>query len=231
MRPLRLQDQLAKYFILLKEIAGKLTDEYGKDDAKKLIGWWIELIGIVVSLISANNKIAGIAISGDEGMTAFFQQNGIEKLIYIKNLRKKISGLSDKIESIGQDISKGEDHPLAPLAEIGIPQAFITELQRESMDDVCSFACSQKSRALEALVHAFAQEIHTCRMKKDPNNLETPPDDLQYFLQWSEGSKSTWGKDLPDDATLQQLSERAQNTIHKIPAQSTLQFCNSVEKA
>ena len=224
------QDQLMKYFILLKEVGGKLEEKNGRDDAKKLIGLWVEMMGVVTNLISANNKIAGISISGDEGMTTFFQQNGIEKLIYIKNLRKKTAGLADKIESIGQDISKGEDHPLAPLADIGIPEAFLTELQRETMDDVCSFACAQKSRALENLVHAFTQEIHGCRMKKDPNNIENPQNDLEYFLQWAEGSKSTWGKDLPD-ATLQQLTERAQTTIHKIPAQSTLQFCNNVEKA
>ena len=229
---------LKKRSSMVKEFATKFVDENDMDVAKKVCGLWVDLCAVVSNLVSSNNRMQSIATEGMNSMKALFDGDGVQKLVFIKNLRKKMVSLCDKLEElqpqIGEPTHESHPNPMDTLLSLPIPQAFLSELHRESIDDLLSFGVSQCFQTMDRLLLQFGSDINETRKKKDPDHMDKyvgPEEQLQYFLQWSSTGDAPWGANILDDATEADLSSTLQSTIHKIPAQQTQAFCKAVGEA
>lgn len=220
---------LKKHTSLLKDLATK-TRENCFDLVKKVVGLWVDLCAAACSLISANATMQQIADGGHASLKQFFLQDGMTKLINVKSLRKKVTVLTNKINATRPDDSDGS---MDALFSLEIPQAFQTELSRESVDDVCSFGVSQATNAFENLMKEFETEVLECRKKKDPDGMDAFEDkNMEYFLQWSAGQDGDWRRLVTNDmATREELLRGMRDTIFKIPASQTQTFKKDVWEA
>ena len=229
---------LKKRSSIVKEFATKFVDEKVMDVAKKACGLWVDLYAAASNLVASNNRMQSIATEGTNSMKALFAGDGVQKLVFIKNLRKKMVSLCEKLEElqpkIGEPTDESHANPMDTLLSLPIPQALLSELHRESIDDLLSFGVSQCFQTMDNLLLKFGSDIHDTRKKKDPDHMDTyvgPEEQLQYFLQWSSKGNAPWGANIPDDATEADLSSSLQSTIHKIPAAQTQAFCKAVGEA
>lgn len=225
---------LKKRSTIAKEFSTKIENENNQEVAKKVMGLWVDLCACVTNIVSANSKLQGTVTEGKQSMQVFFKEGGVEKISFVKSLRKKMVALLNKLDDLKPKVG-AETHELDPLLCLEIPPAFLSELHRECIDDLCSFGVSEAFQVLDAARWTFACEILECRKKKDADNLEqfkeAGEQQFEYFLQWSKGQESYWGANIRDDAQEEDFSEVFQKTIHKIPALQTQTFCKNVSEA
>eukprot|EP00438_Fugacium_kawagutii_P000566 Skav206454 [mRNA] locus=scaffold230:125809:127325:- [translate_table: standard] len=219
------QSDLKKHAGLLKQIGSKVEEGH-VDQVGKAIALWIDLAASASNLIAANGKLDNIHVGGDASMQTFFDQDGLDKLIAVKALRRSLCKLMGKLGHLKPAIGASPNH-LDPLLSLEIPQSVETELQRETIDDICSFGVGKCFEAIEELIEQFKTQIHECRKKKDPDNMEEFVDDhINYFLQWSNKAPHDWHRSVPnDDVTCHSIIKLMTSTIHKISAQDTQKFC------
>lgn len=221
---------LKKHAGLLKDI-GLKARESDVDIVGKALGLWIDLSAVSSNLIAANGKLANVCVAGDDSMKNFFQQDGLDKLVAVKALRHKLCATIGKLAELKPAIGDPSG-PLDALLSMEIPHAIQTELERETIDDLCCFGMGESFDVMTELVNQFKTEILECRKAKDPDNMEDFKDNqLEYFLQWSSGNPLDWHQGIPADATCHNLLGKMQKTIYFIPAQSTQTFCKSAWEA
>lgn len=156
------QDELKKLSSLLSDVAAKPKEEPLSKRLKKLASLWSELISACITLISANSQLKGIAASGNASIQDFYSQDGVDKLKLIIALRRQLSTVSNKIESLAEDQKKDDPCGLDPFEEVfalQMPSAFESELSCESFDDLVADRAS-------ALENSLAEGKNLCEQCK-----------------------------------------------------------------
>ena len=223
------QEQLSKLSSLMKGVASKAVDPHMQGLIHKSITLWIEVASTACSLIDTNSKLKSACMEGK--LEQFFQQqNGIEKLKVCIALRVKLLALVKRQEKLAKELGDDAEAPLTDLLKMGVPESLLTETSNQNFDDLAAHKATSYLKTIEDRDAKFVAEIAARRKAKDKDGNADMPD-LEWIVQWTSGGKNDWRRQLADDAGLDDLIAAATETIYKIPAHATRNYCLEVEKA
>lgn len=212
------QSDLQKIVAVFKEVVSKVEDATMQGILKKFTGVWIELIQSACALISANAQLTSVASMGPGHIEQFFSANGLEKLKIVVGLRRKLVTCQNKLDVFSEDDRASDAY--CDLLCTRMPQAFETELQSESFNDLAGHHAAMIANSLGERLTSLMEAVAEKRKKK---NLVSEMPDKDWLLQWGHERDNDWTKLLPeveaqDQLTLKHFDDVINETIWNIPA-------------
>ena len=168
---------------------------------------WLEVAGAGMTLVSCNAKIRGV---DDEAR--FFENEGPQILQIVVETRKRLLAKQAYCEMLASTVSDDQKHIHEPLLQLAVPEAFLTELKSERLDDILSWKFAAVSESLRAAMTDLNEQA-TARMQS-----KRAPTYLWQDLLTSVRGPRSWTASLaeeedPSTVSLEQLHAAATSAL------------------
>ena len=238
-------EDLKKRVILAKELISRRTKipQSVYKSVLKVVQAWTELAAAGSTLVQGNQELKKAALAKFAKAERNPQSDGwlLEKGVSVMQqvvaargrLQKAINSVEGAVketrqglEQDGSDVADTEG--LESLLALEVPNAFVSELQVECMDDLVSKAAAMHTQSLKKEMESFKTKAAELNVSKGGYDTD------DYFTSLSQDGDNYWADGLTSDCgkTIEEVYQIGQSTILTwLPGRVMKAFSSYVEKA
>ena len=167
----------------------------------ELVEAWLDVASAGMTLVSCNAKIRGV-----EDYAQFFQGEGPQMLQVIVETRKRLLAKQAQC-SVRASVGKDKEGDFEKVLQLEVPEALLTELKSEKLDDILSWKFADIGRSLDAATSDLKEK--TVQHLKSKG---APTEEWLELLASASGPHS-WTFGLGDASDLEALHSSASTAL------------------
>ena len=150
---------------------------------------WVELAGSGMTLVSCNRKLRGV-----DDYAGFFSAEGPQMLQVVMATRKRLRQADTACQKVAQQLEEADKDSFASLLELTTPEAFLTELSSEQVNDILAWKFAHLQESLATATKELSEETSVHLSGKGAATTS-----FQDLLATADGPHS-WTAELKNDA-------------------------------
>ncbi len=233
-------EEIRRRVSLMKELCSKRTanTETICKAVQRLVSLWGELAAAGATLIGGNHDVKQAALGKSEKLDMWLKNQGISLLKAVVTTRSRLQKVQRQIEAQTAEIADlfdkthGDEGELTGgvtlLLDMGIPPAFLSELNSDAFDDLVSQAATSHTTYLNDELVKFDKSC------KDSYKAKGGEETDDLFNALGKFGNNYWADGLSSDCdkTLQEVYQLGQATILTyLPGRVMKSFTVGAEKA